>query len=250
MTEPRTPPSPDYLSGPGGNVGELDVEDLHRIPASQPVNIRIGFLIMVSKLVRMTRLLSRCVEGEAMFALQECEWLAREIHRHEKALTEDILSSDASEVLSNELVRLAFRLARVGDLLETIVNCCRTRTHDAAPLGGELTSAMQQPLAVLVDMTSNLGDAVQTRNEVLLESIIDQAEELSALVRKHRSTWWLCRKPEPTAREETDRYLEILDASRSAGDYLGEICLALLELGPFWPAYADVSNTDREERSE
>ena len=233
-------------SGPKSNADDWELEDLYKKPVSAEVGIQEGFLVMISKLTEMIRLILGCISGGAASQLQDCTNLANEVHQCEKILTRALLASRGEHDPLNALIRLPFQLEGIGENLETILSCCRIKMREGLDLTGKAESALHQLLAVLLDMMSNLRDAFRRPDAVLLESIICECREANQKVQELRLIPWPSRFKGPAAFETTRMYLDALDAIKSANEGLGKICASVME----WETVLTASGSEGEKHGE
>jgi hypothetical protein len=62
----------------------LRLEEFHEKPFSETVALQEGLLIMVSKAIEITRLLSKAVVSGSQAQMNKCEALAKDVHEQEK----------------------------------------------------------------------------------------------------------------------------------------------------------------------
>ncbi len=216
-------------SGSCAKSDEWELEELHKKPVPAQVGVHEGFLVMVSKLTEMVRLLLKCMSGGSASQLDECASLAKEVHQCEKVLTTAVLAAPGANDPRKALIRLPFQLEEIGDRLETILECCRVRLSDGLTLNGKADAGLHQMLAVLLDVMSNLRDAFWEPDSVLLESIICECREVGEKLHEIRLNSWSTERPDHRASQATRTYLATLDAIKSANDDVAKICTNLME---------------------
>jgi len=208
---------------------DWELEELHKKPVSEHIGVQEGFLVMVSKLTEMVRLLVECISGGSASPLDECADLANEVHQYERVLTKALLAAHGEDDPLKALIRLPFQLERIGDRLEIILGCCRIRVTDGLDLNGRADSGLHQLLAVLLDVMNNLRDAFWKPDAVLLESIICECREVGEKLQELRLISWSPEQRGHSASQTTRTYLDSLDAIKSANEDLGKICASLME---------------------
>jgi len=109
------------------------IEDLHKRPVSEKISLEEGLLIMISKLIEAGRLISKCVVSGSSSQMDRCGQLAKDVHLQEKILTKDLVASKVDGRLQRALIRIPYRLERIGDMFESILNCCRIKARDGVP---------------------------------------------------------------------------------------------------------------------
>lgn len=212
-----------------GNDSHLEQQHSSGAPDVGPAGHSDGFLIMIDKLIETALLLSSCISTADASHVERCEALARAVQEQEKALTRELLASEAVDVPKG-LIHLPFLLQRIAEKLLNISACFRLKSRDGILLNGKAEAHFDQLLVILVDMMSNLRDAFTISDAVLVESIISEAGELSRMIRDFRSAHWSRPRTGALAGQATGMYLDILDAIKSASEDVGNICRTLLEL--------------------
>src|SRR5271157_3785198 len=181
---------PFRIISPGLNAEALRLGDLHRRPVSEAVSLQEGLLVMSSKIIEMIRLLSKCVVSGSQKQMDACESLAKEVDQQEKMLTGDLVSSKLRPDRLKGLIRFPYRMERIGDMLETILNCCRIKARDGLPFTDKAHAELGQLFAFLLEMMTNLRDALVTPNKVILEHIMSQSKRLSQTLLDFRLAHW------------------------------------------------------------
>ncbi len=115
--------NPFSVLTPKLDIESLRLEELHEKPVSETIPPQEVLLTMIGKLIQMTRLLSGCMRSGSDLELNDCVILAKEVHRQEKLLTQKLLEAGLSRDRLRALIRFPFRLERIGDMLESILNC-------------------------------------------------------------------------------------------------------------------------------
>jgi Na+/phosphate symporter len=211
-------------------LGDSDRKGEERAVAygALPVALNEGFLVMTGRLVEMAFLLSACISSHDASRMNRCEMLASEVREQEKALTRELVTADKEGDLLKAFVHLPFRFERIAEQMESILSCCRVKCSTGILFSGKAEADLQQLLAILLDMMSNLRDAFSVPDSVLVESIISEGGELSGMLRGLRSAQWSRPEPSPSMFQGTSLYLDILDAIKSASEDLGSVCKELL----------------------
>jgi Na+/phosphate symporter len=208
----------------------LKLEGLHEKPFSEEVPPQEALLIMISKLMEMTRLLSRCIRSGSDLELDDCGILAKEVHEQEKLLTKNLLESCLARDRLRTLIRFPFRLERIGDMLESILNCCRIKAEDGIPLSGQAHEDLDKLFAIILDVMSNTRDCLIAVDRLSLEKTLSQGKELGRMLLDCRLAHWDRVEAGICAYQASSLYLDILDSLGSANWYLEKICRSLLEM--------------------
>ncbi len=229
MKDQRIVVNPFRIISPKLDSEAIRLEGLHEKPFSESVALQEGLLIMISKIIEMTRLLSKSIVSGSRAQMETCEHLAKEVHDQEKVLTRNLLSSGLKTRLS-DVIRFPYRLERVGDLLENILKCCRIKARDGVPLGDAALAELDQIFTILVQMLTNLRDAFLTTNRFLLEHILDDGKKLSQALQDARLAHWERLERGFTAPQSSSLYLDILDSVTGVNEYVAKMCDRLVVL--------------------
>jgi Na+/phosphate symporter len=226
----------------------LRIEDLHGKPVSSSLSFEDGLPIMMAKILEMTRLLSRCLFSGSKAQMRACEGLAKEIHVLEKVLTRSVLSYGEHPELVKGLLRLPFRMERIGDMLESILNCCRVRAEQGVPISAKGCSELDQLFSVLLAMMAPLRDAFVSPEQELLEHVVSRTKDLRRMLREFRSAHWTRLAAGLCTPEGSSLYLDLFDSIKSINEYLQKIGITLLEMGLSVPAETDVGKKAKKKR--
>jgi hypothetical protein len=218
--------------GHGHDTKGLEVETMHERPVSNSVAVEEGLMIMISKLAEITRLLSQPSSGFPGSEPQRCLRLAREVHAQSQILTKALVSLRVDEQPINGLIRFPFRLERVGRMLENILDCYRTGALAHITFGDQANREQAQIFSLLLDILSNLRDALQNPSREALLAVSFQGKRLQGMVQQFAAVHWeLVVGSGACSEEASTMWCEILDWAKLANEYLMEIVANLLELG-------------------
>jgi Na+/phosphate symporter len=206
------------------------LETLHQQPVSGAVSLEEGLLIMSSKLIEMTRLLSKCVLSSNITQMDRCKELGEEVDKLEKVLTSGLVASEAKGELLKGLIRFPYRLERVGDMLESVLRCCRIKTRNSVALGDKAHEEMDLLFVALMDMLINLRDAFRAPNKVILDHVIGEGKKLNELVEDCKVAHWERLEAGFCPVEASSMFRDILDSVKSASDYIVKMAETLLEI--------------------
>lgn len=221
---------PLKVTSMGSEVRGTRLEDLHERPFSESATVEDALLVMISKVIQLTRLLSKGVLGSEAPVLKACAILAEEVHRHEKEFTRDLLFLKPSTSLHRDIIRLPLRLERIGDMLERILHCWRRKSGEDIPFSNQAVRELNQLFPLLLDMMNDVRDIFAMTNEILVEHVILQGEKMKRLVEDFRSAHWNRLEQGECAPDASSIYVEILDSIGSMNGYLREICLSVLDM--------------------
>jgi Na+/phosphate symporter len=210
---------------------DLEVETMHNRPVSGSVGVTEGLMIMISKVAEIARLLSRRFSGSLDSEPQTSLRLAGEVHEQSQILTKALVSLQVEEQLFNRLIRFPFRLERVGRMLETILECYRTKALAEITFSENAHREQEQIFALLLDILINLRDALQNPSKQALLAILLQGKRLEEMIREFAGAHWQRVKSGTCAVKASTVMCEILDSAKWANQYVMEMASNLLELG-------------------
>ncbi|MDQ7784138.1 MAG: hypothetical protein RDU20_14735 [Desulfomonilaceae bacterium] len=206
------------------------IEEFHQKPVSEGISLEEGLLVMISKLIEVGRLLSRSVVTSSASQMDRCEKLAKDVHRQEKILTRDLVESKVEDDLLRALIRFPYRLERIGDMFESILNCCRIKAQHGVPFSDNAYAEMDQLFNLLLEMMNNLRDALRTPNKLILRAIIEDGKKLNELIEEFKLAHWMRLEAGFCAVEASSLYRDILDSAKSVNEYVSKMSQTLLEL--------------------
>jgi Na+/phosphate symporter len=222
--------NPFRMLSPKLNHEALKIEQLHTEPVRESISLQEGLLVMVSKLIEMCRLLAKAFITGSETQMKRCEALAREVHEQEKILTKELVASDAKGELLRAMIRFPYRLERVGDLLESTLNCCRSRATHSIPFSDKALAELDGLFTALLGMMNNLRDSLKVPNKVILEAILSDAKRVNQLFEDSKLAHWRRLEAGFCAVEASSMYRDILDSLKSVSEYLVKMTESLLDL--------------------
>ncbi len=222
--------NPFRMLSPKLNYEALKIEKLHTEPVRESISLQEGLLVMISKLIEMCRLLAKVVVTGSETQMKTCKALAGEIHEQEKILTRELVASDVKGELRKAMIRFPYRLERVGDMLQSILNCCRIRATNGIPFSDKALAELDQLFAALLGMMNNLRDALKVPNKVILETILSDGKRVNQLFEDYKLAHWQRLEAGFCAVEASSMYRDILDSLKSIDEYLVKMTETLLEL--------------------
>lgn len=223
--------NPFRMLSPRLNEEALKIEKLYERPVSESLSLEEGLLIMISKLMETCRLLSKAVFTGDTGQMDRCEALCEEVHDQEKLLTKDLVGSGAKGQLLSGLIRFPYRLERIGDMFESILNCCRIKANKGVPFSDKAYAELDALFTLLLEMMHNLRDAFQTPNKEILEAIIASGRKLNEMFEEFKLAHWKRLESGFCAVEACSMYRDILDSVKTTNEYLVKMAEALRELG-------------------
>lgn len=223
--------NPFRMLSPRLHAEAMRMEELYEKPVSESVSLEEGLLIMISKIIEMTRVLSKCVVTGADHQMERCEELARDVHEQEKILTRGLVTSQIEKDLLTGVIRFPYRLERIGDMLESVLKCCRAKAERGIPFSDKAYSELEQIFAALLEMMINMRDALRTPNKILLDTILAEGRSLSELLEECKLAHWARLEAGFCAPEASSVYRDLLDSIKWTTEYLERMSITLLEMG-------------------
>jgi Na+/phosphate symporter len=208
-------------------VARLQAEHGKRIMQS-PV-FREGVVGMIRRLLEMNRLLSESFLTDNTSLLDQCQRLATEIHQEENALTGYILHCGARGESCEGVIRLPYRLERIGDMLEDVLHCCRIKIDRDIPFSLQAKEEVGELLLQLEHMMDSLRDAFVSQDRDPLEEMIGKGKRLAQVLEDFKSAHWMRVEKGTTAPEASSLFREILDSVKWTNEYLEKLCTSLRE---------------------
>jgi Na+/phosphate symporter len=182
------------------------LEEMLDTPPKEVTHLEEGLLVMMGKIIEMTQILSQILFIPDQEKMATAERLGKEIHEEEKILTGNVvlgsLDVTPSEVLK-AVVLFPGHLERVGDHLESILNCCRIKDREGILFVDKSNQELAGLFGLLIEILTNFRDVLITRNRALLEIIGDQDLRLGQMILDFQAAY-------------EDRLLEGLCPPRSA----------------------------------
>ena len=231
MTERPFYVNPFRVVSPKVDAEVLRLRELRAERVSESTTLQEGLLIMIGKLIEVAEALSHCVFTCDKSVMDHCESLAEEVDEEEKTLTRYLISSGVSGDMMRGIIRFPYRLERIGDLLETILHCCRVKARDSVEFSHEANEELNRLFGTLLDTMLSLREGFVSPNESLLQSIIAQGQRLAKMVDDSRSAHWERIEGDICTLTASSTYREILDSINWINEYLIKMATTLLELG-------------------
>ncbi|MDQ7783488.1 MAG: hypothetical protein RDU20_11440 [Desulfomonilaceae bacterium] len=223
--------NPFRMLSPRLDEEALRIEKLYERPVSETVSLEEGLLIMISKLIEMCRLLSKAVFSGDAGQMNRCAGLAKEVHAQEKFLTQHLIGSGIRKDLLTGVIRFPYRLERIGDLFESILNCCRIKAKNGIPFSDKAYAELDVLFNGMLENMGNLRDAFRTPNRTLLEAVISSGHLLNDRFEEFKLAHWRRLESGFCAIEASSMYRDILDSFKSANEYVVKMAETLMELG-------------------
>lgn len=207
------------------------LEELYEAPHPEMTCLEEGLLVMLSKLMDMTTLAYKSLIIADPEKMKKVDALGQDIHHEEKQLTGDLVCSPATtgDVLK-ALVIFPGHLERVGDYVESIINCARIKSRDSIPFSDKAHAELTELFGVLSDILKNIREVVAKSTWDTLAPVRENQKKLAqltvdfALAHEDRLLEGLC---SPKA---SSLYLDILDSVKGANEHLVRMVDSLMKL--------------------
>jgi Na+/phosphate symporter len=155
------------------------LENLHMMGVSEAFTLEEGLVVMLSKLMEMNRLLEIGFINNCPKEIEACDQLSLDVHKQEKLLTASLACSvDIPPQLCKLIIIFPGHLERVGDLMESILNCVQIKCRENVPFDDKTYQEIQRLFGETQDLMANFRDCLIAPNKILLEHVIASQEAL------------------------------------------------------------------------
>ncbi len=209
------------------------LEYLYKRPASEGDTPVENLILMVSKLIHMSKMLSVYVTSGNTATIGDCLRLAEEIHLHEKLATAALYeeAQDMGKDVFKVVVRFPSRIERISISFRNILNSWQIKTMEGIPVSDEAQEELAYIFEVVIDMVESLRDFLTISDKFMLEHIKSQSQKLTEIVKDARSANWdrletgICRP------QRASVFAEVIDSFENVNEYLSRMYDSLLYLG-------------------
>ena len=207
------------------------IDELHLIPVSEAFTLEEGLVVMLSKLIEMTRLLEIGFIKNCPEEIEACDQLADDVHRQETLLTGNLACSvDIPPELCKLIIIFPGHLERVGDFLQSVLNCVRIKCREDVPFGDNAYEEIQKMFGDTIDLMSNFRDALIAPNKFLLEYVISQ----QAVLDQKCQDWQLAHIDRlldgSASPRSSSLYLDITESTQGVIRHIKEMAMRMLTL--------------------
>lgn len=233
MKEKRVFFNPFRMISPKFDAEATRLEELYESPVSESFTLEEGLLVMLSKLMEMTKRVRTALVTDAPEELEICDRLAKDVHAQEKLLTKNLVCEITDPVdMCRIVVLFPGHLERIGDFLESIVNCCHVKSRDGVPFSDRSIEELDQLFKLVLNMMINVRDSLIVPNKFLLSHTISQADNVDRMCQD----WQLAhveRLLEGAATPHmSSLYLDILESTQSISNHIRQMSRALVTILP------------------
>lgn len=233
MKDKRVFFNPVRMLSPKLDSEAIKLEELYQHPISESFTLEEGLLVMLSKLVEMTRLVRIGFEGSSQDGIKNCEALADEVHQQEKLLTGNLACTITDYPdMCRAVILFPGQLERIGDYLESILNCCKIMTRESIPLSDKNISEIGEALQTVQQLLSDLRDIIIAPNKHLIQHVISQSEALDQKCQEMQLSHVDRLLEGSTAPKASSLYLDILESIQSIKRHIKEMAKSIQSILP------------------
>jgi Na+/phosphate symporter len=231
MKDKRVFFNPIRMLSPKLDSEAIKIEELYQSPVSDSLTLEEGLLVMLSKIIEMTRLVNLSFSSASMNEVDAAASLAAEVHELEKLLTEKLACAitDPPE-MCRAVILFPSHLERVGDYLESILNCCRIRCQYAVPFVDKAVAEIGEMFKLLIEIMTNFRDAFIRPNKILLENVVQETKKLDQLCQDLQLSHVERLLSGSTAPRASSLYLDILESTQSVNRHIRDMADKILAL--------------------
>jgi phosphate:Na+ symporter len=229
MKDQRYVWNPFRMISPKLNAEVGRIDELHTAPVSGTRSPEESLLVMIGKLIEVTKILSACFVGEDRAKLEECDRLAQEVHAEEHTATSGLVGS-SSAIGQNAfkiIVRFPSRIERIGMMFENILSCARIKIAHGIPFSDKALGELAAIFSVTIDLLVNLRDSLIIPNKVILKHIRSQVKNLNQLIEDARFAHWERLEAGYCSPAASSIYLGVLDSFKTVNQYVANMTESL-----------------------
>ena len=233
MKDKRVFFNPVRMLSPKLDSEAIKLEELYQHPVSESFTLEEGLLVMLSKLVEMTRLLRVGFQNDSQDGIKNCEALADEVHQQEKLLTGNLACTITDYPdMCRAVILFPGQLERIGDYLESILNCCKIKTRESIPLNDRNINEVGEAMGAIQKLLSDLRDVIIAPNRHLIQHVISQAEALDQKCQEMQLSHVDRLLEGSTAPKASSLYLDILESIQSIKRHIKEMAKSIQSILP------------------
>ncbi len=211
-------------------IGKL--EEAADIPVDATQSPDQILVIMVGKLIELTKLIAVGFRSESQSQIETCDKLIQEIVQLERISTSGLVkeSETFGQNLFRTVVRLPSRVERIGVMFEHILACLKIKVNEGIPFSDKAQAELAELFAVTTELLKNLRDGLVTCNLVIVDHIKAQSAKISELAEDARFNHWERLERGFCSPDASSIYLKILDSFKHVSDYAVKITDSLCSL--------------------
>lgn len=223
--------NPFRMLSPKLDSEAIDIEELYKSPVSESMTLEEGLLVMLSKLIEMTKLLRDSFSKASDETFTAAQDLGKEVHAIEKILTEGLACTlTEPPEICRLVIMFPIHLERIGDFLESIANCCKIRCSDGIPFTDKVVAEIHGMFEALIDIMNNFRDALIRPNKVILEYVVTQAGNLDQMCQDLQLSHVERLLSGATAPRSSSLYLDIVESTQSINRHVKSMAQEMLTL--------------------
>lgn len=231
MKDKRVFFNPIRMLSPKLDSEAIKIEELYQSPVSESLTLEEGLLVMLSKIIEMSRLANVSFSRSSLEEVDAAVSLGGEIHQLEKLLTEKLACSITDPPdMCRAIILFPGHLERIGDHLESILNCCRIRCQSAVPFVDKAITEIGEMFDLLIEIITNFRDAFIRPNRVLLENVMQETVKLDQFCQDLQLSHVERLLSGSTAPRASSLYLDILESTQSINRHLRDMAGKILAL--------------------
>jgi len=223
--------NPLRMLSPKLDTEAIEIEALYQSPVSESMTLEEGLLVMLSKLIEMTKLLKHSFSKVSDETLTAASDLGNEVHAIEKILTEGLACTlTEPPEICRLVIMFPVHLERMGDFLESIANCCKIRCRDGVPFTDKVVAEVDGMFGALLDIMNNFRDALIRPNKVILEYVVTESNNLDHVCQDLQLSHVERLLSGSTAPRSSSLYLDIIESTQSVNRHVKSMAQEMLTL--------------------
>jgi Na+/phosphate symporter len=231
MKDKRIVVNPFRILSPKLDLEALKIEELYEKPVSESFTLDEGLLVMLSKLIEMNRIIREGFVHNSTGGFEACDKLASEVHEQEKMLTGALACSiTVPKDLCKTFILFPGTLERIGDYLESILNCCSIKCKQDLLFDDRANEEVEAMFKATRDLMVNFRDCIISPNKPLLEHVISAAGALEQKCEDYQLAHVERLLAGDTAPKTSSLYLDILESTQSISRHFKDMARKLLGL--------------------
>jgi Na+/phosphate symporter len=231
MKDKRIVVNPFRILSPKLDLEALKLEELYEKPVSESFTLDEGLVVMLSKLIQMNRIIRESFVHNSADGFEACQKLGSEVHQQEKMLTGALACSlTVPKDLCKTFILFPATLERIGDYLESILNCCNIKCKEDLLFDDRANEEVEAMFKATHDLMVNFRDCVIAPNKHLLEHVIAAAGALVQQCEDYQLAHVERLLVGDTAPRTSSLYLDILESTQSISRRFSEMAKKLLGL--------------------
>jgi len=221
-----------YAFSPKLNREINGLEYLYKRPASECDTPAENLVLMASKLIHMSKMLSMYITCEDTTVIDVCQRLAKEIHLHEELATAGLydLATDMGKDLFKMVVRFPSRMERISLNFNSILSSWHVKTAEGIPVSDKAQEELSGIFEVVTDMLESLRDVLIMSDKFMLEHMKAQGQKLTKLVEDARHANWDRLEARICRPQRASVFVEVLDSFKNINEYVSRMYESLLYL--------------------